>query len=108
MKCLLILIVAVEIALHINCLPLPAGHVVKYRVPSKFFGQVTTSDSQANSDPLYNLLSQIHFGGNLESQTVTLNSVQTEDISRPVTTMNSMKEAAEESSTNEAPEVFLF
>lgn len=109
MKCLLILTVAIEIVLHVNCLPLPAGHVVKYRVPSKFFGQPnTTATIQGGSDPLYNLLSQIHFGGTVESQTVTLNSVQSEDFTRLDTSVTSgAGEAATESSTNEAPEVFL-
>lgn len=104
-RLLLGLAVAIEIALHVSCLPLPAGHVVKYRVPSKFFSQ---PNATGTSDPLYNLLSQIHFGGTLESQTVTLNSVQSEDVSGLDNAMTSGGETTTlESSTNEAPEVLF-
>lgn len=103
---LLILTVAIEFVLHVNCFPLPSGDVVKYRVPIKFFSQPNTTVVQGGPDPLYSLLSQIHFGGTLESQTVTLNSIQSEDVTRLDTVVTS-GEAATESSTNEAPEVFL-
>lgn len=107
MKRLLILTVAVEIAFFVNCLPLPAGLVVKYRVPSKFFSQPNASVAQGNSDILYSLLSQIHFGGNVESQTVTLNSIQSEDVAKLDTEMTSKADVAMESSTDEVPEVFF-
>lgn len=81
MKYLLLLTVALQIATNANGLPLPAGQIVKYRVPSKFFNQQNQT-AQESSSSLYNFLSQIHYGGS-SSPTVTINSneIQSEDIS---------------------------
>lgn len=44
-------------------LPLPVGQIVKYRVSSKYFNRLNyTSVAAENSNSLYNLLSQIHYG----------------------------------------------
>lgn len=76
----LLFVTVVKFILYVDCLPLPAGQIVKYRVPSKFFTQPNVT-AQKGSDSLYNLLTQIHYGGT--SQTVTINPslIQSEDFS---------------------------
>lgn len=92
MKLLLLLTVAFELA---NCLPIPAGQIVKYRVPNKFFASKNVTAPSA-SDSLYSLLTQIHYGGPLQHIPVNLAEVQSEDVSRDDI----------DTTTNEYPEVF--
>lgn len=102
MKYFLLLTLAIQIALLADCLPLPAGQIVKYSVPSKFFNKPNVTIEES-SDSLYNLLTQIHYGGT--SQTVTINSnlVQTEDVTKEE--MSKVPEG--ETTTQESPEVIF-
>lgn len=104
MKFLLFLTVAVQIAFYADCLPLPAGQIVKYRVPSKFFSQ-TNATVQDGSDSLYNFLTQIHYGGTSQTVTINPNLIQSEDISQDV--VSALPETT--TSVAETPEVnYLF
>lgn len=94
MKFYLLLTVA-ALALSANGLPLPAGDIVKYRVPNKFFNQPSMSPEQS----LYNLLAQIHYGGVTQTVTVHSTDVESEDVASKIVSVPT------ESSTNEAPEV---
>jgi hypothetical protein len=80
MKYLLLLTVAIQIASNANGLPLPAGQIVKYRVPSKYFNQQNET-AQESSSSLYNFLSQIHYGGSSPAATINTNEIQSEDVS---------------------------
>ena len=86
MKFLPFLTVAVQIAFYVDCLPLPAGQIVKYRVPSKFFSQ-NNATVQDGSDSLYNFLTQIHYGGTSQTVTINPNIIQSEDISHIVSVL---------------------
>lgn len=102
MKYFLWITLALQIALLADCMPLPAGQIVKYSVPSKFFNRSNVTSEQ-NSDPLYNLLTQIHYGGTSQTVTINSNSVQAEDI-----TMGNVSLLPEgETTTNESPEVIF-
>ena len=95
--------------------PLPAGQTIKYRVSSKYFNRLNnTSDTAVeNSSSLYNLLSQIHFGGNKvtdEQVTTIANELHLDDVvsndnkskynnDSDVTTVTAI--------TNESPEVIF-
>lgn len=106
MKYLLLFTVAIQIAFNANGLPFPAGQIVKYRVPSKYFSKPNET-AQEGSSSLYNILSQIHYGGS-SSPAVTINT--NELLSEDVTNGNNAvpeREAASETTTNESPEVFL-
>lgn len=103
MKFFLLWTVAIEFALHGDCLPLPAGQIVKYRVPSKFFKQPNVT-VQEGSDPLYNFLSQIHFGGTSQTFAINSNEIQSEDFTKDV---KSEPEATTESRSTEAPVVII-
>lgn len=103
MKFLIFLTVAVEIALHANCLPLPAGKIVKYRVPSKFFSQPNVT-VQEDSDSLYNFLTQIHYGGTSQTVTINPNLIQLEDHAQDDV---SVPETTTGKSSNESPEVIF-
>lgn len=103
---------------HCKSFPLPAGQVVKYRVSSKYFNRLNNTSAATaveNSSSLYNLLSQIHYGGNkapsTEQVTTIVNELHLDDVSNDnksndnnesdVTTVTAI--------TNESPEViFLF
>lgn len=80
MKYLLLLTVAIQIASNANGLPLPAGQIVKYRVPSKYFNKENET-AQESSSSLYDFLSQIHYGGSSPSVTINTNEIQSEDVS---------------------------
>lgn len=95
MKFYLLLLAAAALALSANGLPLPAGDIVKYRVPNKFFNQPNMSPEAS----LYNLLAQIHYGGATQTVTVHSTDVESEDVSSKIVSVST------ESSTNEAPEV---
>ncbi|CAO1346128.1 unnamed protein product [Diamesa serratosioi] len=58
--------------------------MVKYRVSNKFFNAPTNNENtKQNSNALYNLLSQIHYGGISQPNVIPIdtNKIQTEDIS---------------------------
>lgn len=57
MKYSVIVVVALY-SLTVSSYPIPAGQIIKYSLPSKYFNR---SNSTANS--LYDVLSQIHYGG---------------------------------------------
>lgn len=100
MKYYLLLAVAIQIALNVDSLPFPAGQTVKYRVPSKYFNK-----SPESSDSLYNLLTQIHYGGQPQSLTPDLNDIQSEDISNDIVPGIPEKQLPAESTTAGSPEV---
>lgn len=96
MKFLLFWTAALQIALFVDCLPLPAGQIVKYRVPNKFFSQPNLT-VQEGSDSLYNLLTQIHYGGVSQTVAINPNLIQSEDASQ-----DEMSES--ETTTGKTPE----
>lgn len=101
MNILTLLTLVIQITLNANCLPFPAGQIVKYRVPTKYFNS-TAQDSPGEAvDPLYNFLSQIHYGG---SPTLNSNAIPSENISDEIVTVTSTL-ATTEGVTNESPEV---
>lgn len=99
MKYFLLLTLAIQIALLVDCLPLPGGQIVKYTAPSKFFNRPNVTVEQS-SDSLYNWLAQIHYGGSSQTVTINSNNIQTEDI-----TKENLPLPEAETTTNEAPEV---
>lgn len=92
-----LLLAVSALALSVNSWPLPAGDVVKYRVPSKFFSKPGDSPQ----DSLYNLLAQIHYG----SAPMHSTAVASEDVSNEIVSSVPERQSTSESSTNEAPEV---
>lgn len=74
MKYLLLLTVAIQIASNANGLPLPAGQIVEYRVPTEYFNKKTESNA------LYKLLSQLHFGGTSPAVTTSPEEIVSEDV----------------------------
>lgn len=74
MKYLLLLTVAIQIASNANGLPLPAGQIVEYRVPTEFF------NNKNESNALYKLLSQLHFGGSSPAVTKSPEEIVSEDV----------------------------
>lgn len=103
MKFYLILAVAFGVALGF---PLPAGQIVKYRVPTKFFtqsGETAQDGGGSNSSSLYDFLSQIHYGG--ASSMLLTNSVQSEDVSQTDDSDAAALGAFTDKSSNERPEV---
>lgn len=101
MKFCLILAIAFEVALGF---PLPAGQIVKYRVPTKFFTQPgETAQEGGGSSSLYDFLSQIHYGG--ASSMLLTNSVQSEDVSQTADSDAAALGAFTDKSSNERPEV---
>lgn len=90
------------VALNVNCLPLPAGQIVKYRVPSKYFNQ--PHETKEDTSSLYDLLTQIHYGGEGHTVVVNLSDVESEDVSNEITPA---PERTTLTSTNESPEVIL-
>lgn len=104
MNFLLFLTITVQIALHADCLPLPAGQIVKYRVPSKFFSKPNVT-VQEGSDSLYNLLTQIHYGGTSQTVTINPNLIQSEDISQDDMTVPETTTVNVSNISNESPEV---
>lgn len=100
MKFWVLLAVAFEVALGF---PLPAGQIVKYRVPTKFFTQPgETAQEGGGSSSLYDFLSQIHYGG--ASGMLLTNSVQSEDVSQTDSDA-AVLGAFTDKSSNERPEV---
>lgn len=104
MKYLLLLTVAIQIASNANGLPLPAGQIVKYRVPSKYFSKPNVT-VQEDSSSLYSFLSQIHYGGSSPTVTINTNEILSEDVSTKSNVIPERVEATTETSTNESPEV---
>lgn len=102
MKYLLLLTVAIQIA---NGLPLPAGQIVKYRVPSKYFSKPNET-AQESSNSLYSFLSQIHYGGSSPTVTIKKNEILSEDISNGNNALPEREEATKTSSSK-SPEVIL-
>lgn len=98
MKFYLLLLAVAALALSVNGWPLPAGDVVKYRVPSKYF---ISKPSESPQDSLYNLLAQIHYGG----APMHSAAVASEDASNEIVSSVPERQSTSESSTNEAPEV---
>lgn len=92
----------IQIILNADCLPFPAGQIVKYRVPTKLFD---TTSQEGSSDPLYNFLSQIHYGGSSHTVAINSNAIQSEDISNEIVTVTSSTAATTERNNNESPEV---
>ncbi|CRK95676.1 CLUMA_CG009134, isoform A [Clunio marinus] len=88
--------------LEINSMPvsLPSGQIL-YRVSSEYFKQ-PESHNKESSNSLYNLLTQIHYGGTSQSVTISTSETQNEDISND--NMEVPKgEASTQKSTNEYP-----
>lgn len=101
MKYYLFLTVAIQIALNADCLPFPAGQIVKYRVPSKYFnGPGETAQESSNS--LYDLLTQIHYGGTSPTVTTNVDAILSEDVASVPES-----ETSTENSTKESPEVIF-
>lgn len=91
--------------------PLPAGQTIKYRVSSKYFNRANNTSATAveNSSSLYNLLSQIHFGGNkvTDEQVTTIANELHLVVSNDDN--NDSDVTTDAAITNESPEViFLF
>lgn len=90
-KCLLCVVFLLEFVFIINCFPIPGQQVVKYRVSNKFFNTPNSNEnSKQNSNALYNLLSQIHYGGISQPNVIPIdtNKIQTEDISPMIVNEN--------------------
>lgn len=114
MRHLLSLVVVALCNLCVQSYPLPAGQIIQYSVSSKYF-------NRDNSNSLYNVLSQIHYGGNAVSSSATLppqsvvehaaetttstNSNENEMVKNDETTMTSM--VMDVTNSNESPEVNL-
>jgi hypothetical protein len=105
MKYLVLLIAAIQLALHANCLPFPGVQIVKYRVPSKFFGQTNVTKVDESSSSLYNFLTQIHYGGTSHTIALDPSAIQLEDVSGDEIPTIVKESAAAEKTTNEYPEV---
>lgn len=105
MKYLLLLTVAIQIAFNANGLPLPAGQIVKYRVPTKYFNKQNET-AQEGSSSLYSFLSQIHYGGSSPTVTINTNEISSEDVTNENNAVPE-GEATTGISTNKSPEVFL-
>jgi hypothetical protein len=101
MKYLLLLTVAIQIASNANGLPLPAGQIVKYRVPSKYFMKPNETAAESSSS-LYSFLSQIHYGGS----SPTSNDILSEDVPSGNDVMP-VRKTATEMNADESPEVIF-
>lgn len=106
MRIVLLLTAAV---LGANCLPVPVGQIVKYRIPTKYFGKQNAT-AQEEQTSLYNYLSLIHFGGAaLTTVPVSINAIQVDDISHDGPHESETEREAEamttDSTTNESPGV---
>lgn len=91
-----------------NCWPVPVGQIVKYRIPTKYFGKQNATAHEDNS--LYNYLSLIHFGGAaLTTVPVSINDIQVDDVSHDGLHAGQAEREAEamttDSTTNESPGV---
>lgn len=104
MKYLLLLTVAIQIASNAYGLPLPAGQIVKYRVPSKYFTKPNVTE-QGDSNSLYSFLSQIHYAGSSPAVTINTNEILSEDVSTKSDVIPERVEATTGSVANESPEV---
>lgn len=105
MRIVLLLTAAV---LGVNCLPVPGGQIVKYRIPTKYFGKQNATGQ--GDDSLYNYLSLIHFGGaGQTSVPVSINAIQVDDVSHDGLQKKEPEREAEamttDSTTNESPGV---
>lgn len=107
MKHLLLIGIILQFALIIKCGPLPGGPVV-YRVSNKYFNR-PNGTSQNNTNSLYNLLSQIHYGGASQSIAIDTNEIQIEDIS-PTSSMEGIigDAVTEGQVTTNMPEVNIY
>lgn len=101
MRIVLLLTAAV---LGVSSLPLPGGQIVKYRIPTKYFGKQNATEV----DSLYSYLSLLHFGGAAQTTVpVSINAIQVDDVSHDGP--HAMEaEAMKDSTTNEAPGVSSF
>lgn len=104
--------------------PLPAGQIIKYRVSSKYFNRLNDTSAAVtgeNSNSLYNLLSQIHYGKTpmitttTERGTTIVNELSTDDVTTAISNVNknnvvnddgdSDVTTVTETISNESPEV---
>lgn len=102
MRHLVIIAIILQCVAKLHCLPLPgSGEIIKYRVSSKYFNRAngTTQNDGHSKNSLYNLLSQIHYGG---SATQSLNHDNDMNNKSEGTTEEIATEAT---TTNESPEV---
>jgi hypothetical protein len=64
MRYFLLLSLFLHCNIQLFAMPIPSDKIIKYRVSSKYFNRSNgTLTEEENSNSLYNLLTQIHFGG---------------------------------------------